>query len=441
MKNFPTVIAIIFGVGLVLGVLVFSGLIPIGQKEKDGVTGASGTVVLWGTVKRSAISQQISNFNETNKTFTVSYVEKNPATFNTELIEALASGIGPDMIMVPTDSILRYSDKIYPIPFTTYPERTFRDTYITEANLFLSSRGVMAFPMTVDPMVMYYNRAIFENAGLAKPPTTWEELVSLVPYLTKKDASGLISQNTVALGEYNNVVNAKDISALLMLQKQNGIVSASGGKTSSLVMQSSGSRNPVTEMLTFYTSFANPTSENYTWNKSFASSRDQFIAGKLAVYFGYASELFTIQGRNPNLNFDISPILQWKDATDPITFGRLTGISILKSSRNLNTAIIAASLMSSRDFLSSYVSNLSLSGDTSVPARRDLLTQTPSTYYAPVVYRAGLTARGWLDPNDESTDLIWQDIINGINSGLYTPDTAVSALNTKLNLLLQRTTY
>lgn len=443
MGNFKTIVAVIFGVGLVVGVLIFSGLIPIGQKSKDGVAGAVGKVTLWGTVKRDVLSQQLSDFNDTNKTFTVSYVEKNPITFNTELIEALASGIGPDMIMLPTDSILRYTDKIYPVPYASYPERTFRDTFITEATLYLSSKGVMAFPMTVDPMVMYYNRAIFENAGIAVPPTTWEDIVALVPTLTKRDQQGVIIQNAVALGEYDNVTNAKDVATLLMLQRGNGLVAIEQNKPFSVVENGSRtSKTPVKDALAFYTGFANPTNTDlYSWNKSFPQSRDQFIAGKLAIYFGYASELFAIQGRNPNLNFDITAIPQVKGTTEPITFGKTTGIAVLKSSKNLNTSIIAASLMSSSNFVATYVSNLSQAGINFVPARRDLLVQTPSSYYAPIIYRAGLTSRGWYDPHDEGSDAVFQQVINGINSGLYTTDTAVEALSTRLTLLFKNITF
>ena len=44
-------------------------------------------------------------------------------------------------------------------------------------------------------------------------------------------------------------------------------------------------------VLTYYTDFANPLKSVYSWNRSFSSSRDAFLAQNLAVYFGPGSEI------------------------------------------------------------------------------------------------------------------------------------------------------
>ena len=58
-------------------------------------------------------------------------------------------------------------------------------------------------------------------------------------------------------------------------------------------------------VLRFYTQFADPAKETYSWNKTFQNDKNAFISGKLAFYFGYASEYKDIQQKNPNLRFDI----------------------------------------------------------------------------------------------------------------------------------------
>jgi ABC-type glycerol-3-phosphate transport system substrate-binding protein len=443
MKNFNLIIMIIFIVGIVVATLIFSGVIKTKEKGNNVVAGASGKVILWGTLRKDAFFQQLEDFNKKNETFTVVYVQKNPETFNMELIEALASGIGPDMILVSQENIARYSDKIFPVAFTSFPAKNFTDSFITEASLMLSARGIMAFPLYVDPMVMYYNKSIFENAGFAKPPTTWDEVLATVPTLVQKDEKFVINQNAVALGEYDNVSHAKDILAMLMLQNGNSIVSAGGESLGSVMNTSSlSSRTPVEDALRFYTSFANPSNTNlYTWNKSFPDSRSQFVAGKLAMYLGYASELFGIQRQNPNLNFDIAPMPQIKDTKNPLTFGSLSGIAVLKSSKNLNTAIIASSLLSGSNFATPFISELSQNNISVVPARRDLLVAPPTSYYAPLFYRAGLLSRGWLDPKSEATNTLFDDMITNINSGFYAPDDAVNDVSKKLDILAKQIKY
>lgn len=50
------------------------------------------------------------------------------------------------------------------------------------------------YPNEVDLYALNYNKALFKEAGISSPPTTWAELVSDATKLTKRDASGKITQ-------------------------------------------------------------------------------------------------------------------------------------------------------------------------------------------------------------------------------------------------------
>src|SRR3989344_9647409 len=95
--NFQVIIIIVFIALAVFGILVFSGAIPIGD---DDAPGSGGTVVLWGTVKNTAMAEFLEDFNKANPAFTVKYVEKSADTFNQDLLEALAAGTGPDLFFL-----------------------------------------------------------------------------------------------------------------------------------------------------------------------------------------------------------------------------------------------------------------------------------------------------------------------------------------------------
>ena len=109
--NFQIIILVIFIAAAVLGVLVFSGAIPLGSNSSS--TGAQGTVVLWGTVNAQTIAPLLDDFNRANPTFVVQYVEKSLDTFDNDLLEALAGGVGPDMFFITDDLAYKYSNKVF----------------------------------------------------------------------------------------------------------------------------------------------------------------------------------------------------------------------------------------------------------------------------------------------------------------------------------------
>ncbi|WP_251551245.1 ABC transporter substrate-binding protein [Neobacillus muris] len=53
---------------------------------------------------------------------------------------------------------------------------------------------VYGFPNEVNLYALNYNERLFKEAGIAAPPKTWDELVDAAKKLTKKDASGKITQ-------------------------------------------------------------------------------------------------------------------------------------------------------------------------------------------------------------------------------------------------------
>jgi multiple sugar transport system substrate-binding protein len=430
-STFQTVLLGIFGAALVVGVLIFAGIIPLGKKEAPG---SLGTVVVWGTLKNADIGELIAEVNDRNKSVKITYLQKNPSTLDRELVEALAAGTGPDVFFLPTELIVRHASKIYQIPYQNYPIKTFRDSFIEEAELYLGLEGVLGLPVTIDPMVMYYNRDIFQTAGIAKPPVFWEELYEIVPKLVEKDKALNITQSAVALGEFDNITNAKEIFSALVLQLGNKIVTKDPeGKLFSVFDEGVTAGKPASsEALSFYTIFSNPTSEYYTWNKGLPDSRDAFIAGKLGIYFGFSSELFNIQDRNPNLNFDVAAIPQPKDVSKKSTFGKMYALAIAKNSRNLTGAISAVFSLSTPDVISkiSQISALP-------PPRRDLLSVRPGGIYLPIFYNSALFSQSWLDPDPEKTSVILGRMVSDVTSGREDAPSATSRAGREISILLQ----
>src|SRR3989344_3883905 len=166
MKNFQVISIVVFIALAIFGVLVFSGLINLGDDSTEG----QGTVTLWGTVSGNAINQSIEEFNNANQSFVLKYVQKGSEDFDQDLLEALASGTGPDLVLLPDDLAFHYANKIFAIPYVNYPVATFRQSFAQVGEVFLSGRGVLALPLALDPLVMYYNRSMLDNAGIVNAP-------------------------------------------------------------------------------------------------------------------------------------------------------------------------------------------------------------------------------------------------------------------------------
>ena len=429
--NFQIIIMVVFIIAAVFGLLVFSGAIPIGSKSS---TTAQGTVVLWGTVKTQDIASALDDFNRINKTFTVNYVQKSSDTFDQDLLEALASGTGPDMFLMPDNLAFHYANKIYTIPYQSFPIASFKNTYASAGDVFLTSKGILAFPLTIDPLVMYYNRGMLNSNDIVYPPTYWDDFKDLVPVLTKKDENGKIIKSAIALGQFSNISSAKDIISTFFMQLGNSIVEEKNGFFISALGDTTGnSINQLSSVLSFFTSFADPASDVYSWNKSLPNSSDYFSSDNLAFYFGYASELQNLINKNPNQDFLVAPIPQIKDANFKVTSARVTGIAVSSFSKNLGTAVTAASLMAGSDFASKFSGVLF-----TPPARKELLAIKPTDAFFPIFYSSALYAKSWLDPSVKDTDNIFRTMVENVLSSNMSAENAVKDASSKLYLLLAK---
>ncbi len=428
--NFQIIIIIVFIISALFGVLVFSGVIPLGG---DNSPGGQGTVVLWGTFPTASINPLVEEMNAQNPSFVLKYEQKSPDTYDQVLLEALASGVGPDLFFIPEDLAFRYSERVLALPPASYPISAFKNNFAGAGEVFLNSRGMMAFPMTIDPIVMYYNRSMLDANGIVYPPTTWEEFARISSLLTKKDDANRIIKSGAAMGHYSNVSNAKAILAMLFMQGGNPIVqeSVSGQMTSTLGNYISA--YSLDSILQFYTDFADPLADTYSWNKSLPMSRDAFSAENLAFYFGYASELQSIALRNPNQNFLVAPVPQINGANFKLTSAKVTGVAVSIFSKNVETAFTAAGIMTSGSFAQNLSAKLGVA-----PARRDLLANIPNDSFSPTFYNSALFARSWLDPAPRETENIFQTMVESVLSNNRTLGEAISDAGARLGRLLIR---
>jgi len=437
MTNFQTILLGIFIGGFVFAVLIFSGLINLDSKETSEI-GLSGNIVIWGVLPRSYFTEAMDLMSSKNEGLYLKYVEKKIDTYQTELVEAFAKGVGPDIYIISTDMIKENESFVYKIPYTSYPEKNFKSSYVEGADIYLDGQGVFGFPILSDPLVLYYNNNILSNNSIVNPPKTWDELFDLNIKLTKKDGNGIISQSMIALGSYNNVNHAKDILATLLIQNGNNLIRKEiedvNTVYSSVLRENplGYSVLPIDATLDFYMIFSNMSSPYYSWNRALPNSLDMFTSGKLAFYIGRASELFKIQSQNPNLSFNVVELPQMKDTNFKRTYAEIYAMVVNKNSVNLSSSVGVAGSFALVDN-SRTISTLS----SLPPVLRSLLSERPKdNSYLETFFDSVIISRSWLDPNEKKTEVIFRDLIENISSNALGVSDAVNKANSQINLLI-----
>lgn len=431
MSTFQIVVLGIFSTLILVGIGVFAAF--------GGVFGSKsvGPVTIWGTLDNQTMQGVIEALQREDKSFeAVTYVEKNPATYNADLINAMASGSGPDLFLLAGDNIYSFKDKILIIPYNIIPQGSFLASFVDEGQLFLSQQGAYALPFTLDPLVMYWNRDLFASAGIASPPQFWNDFLELAPKITSLDSHSNVKKSAVALGEWRNIPAAKGMLATLFIQAGDPIVDedAAGQTTVTLgVTPETATTNPAESALRFYTEFANPAKTSYSWNRSLPQAPDMFAAGDLGVYFGYASEYAALAARNPNLRFSVAVLPQIEGNATRVAYGKITGVAIARTATNVQGALAIAQKLSDKTAVGLVAGAMSLP-----PVRRDVVSDTSANANAGVFIQSSLIAHGWLDLNANETDGIFQTMIESVVSGKADPAGAVSEGAQSLRQLLSK---
>jgi ABC-type glycerol-3-phosphate transport system substrate-binding protein len=426
MTKFQLILTGVFAAFIILGVIIFSAYRGSSQNATD--------VIVWGTIPQNDFSKIIQETSlHQSKEYNVKYVEKTKEEFDSDFIESLASGNGPDLFMLPSDKIIKHRNKVYPIPYNVLTKRQFKDSFIEGAEIYMAPEGVLALPIYADPLVMYWNRSIFTEAKITEPPKYWDEFYNLANLISKKDGTLNILKSLVAFGGFNNVAHAKEIIVNLAMQAGTPITEW-GNNGVSIVFSNSFNKPiiPAEAAVNFYNEFGNPSKPSYSWNVSLPNSTEYFLRGDLALYFGMGSEAVNLQLKNPNLNFDLAPVPISREGGNNTSFADFNAFAIAKSSKSLNAAYAVASILSGPNGAVAMNKILKLP-----PVRRDLLAQRQTDTYQSVFYESIIRSKTWLDPEPAESKSIFKSMIESIISGRARTGEAVVKAGRELGELLK----
>lgn len=432
----------VFGIFILFAVLIFSGAIKIGKGSQDTGPKLSGAnLTMWGVLSREAMVDPIAAFSQENQ-ITLNYIEKSEDAIDRDLSEAIASGAGPDLVLASHELLLKHTSKFVHVPYDKYSERVYRDTYIDGSRVFLLPDGVLAFPLLVDPLIFYYNTVSYNNSGILQPPTTWSQVTDYSTRLLRKSGQDNILEAGISLGSFNNILNAKDILSLLLLQAGNPIVSIGGTVdspeiASSLIRTTETTAKSISEyVVEYFTQFADPLSPSYTWNRVMPEAQEAFYSEQSAQYIGFASEIATIRSKSPNLDFDIAMIPQTENVKAKKTFAKIYGISVVKNSKQQFSAYQAAMLIKEKVF-SEALHKAVIAIYPIAPARKDLLLTPPGTQYGKILWASTVISSTWFDPNFTITRDIFENLITTVLRGSASVQESIQEADARLNDLLR----
>jgi ABC-type glycerol-3-phosphate transport system substrate-binding protein len=426
-----------FELGLVV---VFIGLIVVSlivlsayKKSPDSDGPVIGSVTIWGVLPQDAIKPVIDALIEADEAYAkVKYYSVPAESFNDELVNALADGGGPDAILLSSEQIVEMRKRIKPLSYESFPLRDVKNVYVDGADIFALSDGLYAYPIAVDPLVMYYNKDLITTDGFLEAPATWEALVNdYLPTLIRRSPDRSIERSVLAFGEYGNAEHGFGVISMLLIQAGSRGVSDEEGMKYHINLNTpfEGSSRPLEVVADFYTRFSKPTNSLYSWNRSFSSDLDRFISGDLVFYFGYASEGVDIERRNPNLNFDVSEVPQGAAATVRRTYGRFYGFSVLRTSDNSAGAASIIKILSSKEQSEKIVSAARMA-----PTLKSSLAAGSNDIYGRVAYKSASIAYAWLNPNITQSNAIFKTMTEDINENRSSVTNATGDVIDRLEL-------
>lgn len=254
------------------------------------------TITYWGLWENESIIRPIiADFEAQNPSVKVEYVKQSQKQYRERLTAAIDRGEGPDAYRFHNTWVSMLKNELAPAPEDIMTAEEFTSTFypVAKADL-VGGSSVYGLPLMFDGLGLYINEDIFSASGLT-PPSTWEDVLALVPQLTVRNETG-ITTSAIALGTTNNVEHFSDIVATMIMQNGGKLVDPTGTSAE--------------EALLFYKKFSDQNDPMYTWNETFDNSVYAFATGRVAMILAPSWRAFDIKQITPTANFKIVPIPQ-----------------------------------------------------------------------------------------------------------------------------------
>ncbi len=401
------------------------------------------TLEMWGILDDpNNISSLLAKYHRLHPTIFVKYIAKNPETYNQDLLQAFASNKSPDLFMLPGNWLPTYKDKITPLNIKrdkVLNAKNLNELYPEVVNQELVRDGYLeGIPLYIDTLALYYNKSIFNYYNIALPPSSWEDVLKLVPRLRQITPQGKIKRAAIAIGTGHNTDWSSDILATLMMQKGSSVIDPQTkeitfAKPISIAGSSYGATTPGEEALGFYSQFANPRSRYYTWNSDLLSSLSAFTMGRAVMFIGYNQDQKMIKVHNPGLDYGIAPLPNFKGSLNKSNSAHVMTVVVSRHSAHQQTAWNLLKFLIQKNNAQYYFLQTK-----NPPARRDLIQENLNDPQVGVFISQILQGKVWYQIDFQKVPSIFMDMIDGVVRNNVSPSQAVRTAENRIYLLVQQ---
>jgi ABC-type glycerol-3-phosphate transport system substrate-binding protein len=459
-------------VGTLLIVAGF-GVLATGCSSKTATTAvkAKTPVRIWRTVQGvDPLRDVIKQFVHDNPTIDVTYSKKRTANYEQNALKSMAARQGPDIWSISDDWIGDEEDTLLPLPaqfFWAKDAKTGQTPLQAAKTLFppgileqitsTDGKSILGLPSNVDALQLYYNPAVFKLATsdfrtslgknpkddvyrpveqlLSTPPVTWNDLIAQGKYLNKRGDNASIARSAIAIGTSTNIPNSQDILQLMMMQ--NGVRIVGTDRQRALFHETqvtpSGSKiRPGEKALEFFTSFAMPDKDNYSWNPTMPPALDAFAQGKVAMVIAFSDFGDQLKIKYPRFAFKNAAVPQISTTQDPVNLIRFSLEAVTQGT---------ASPTSSFSFLKSYAgekNSTSLANEAKLrsPFLSDITNVNQKSQFQT---KQILTGKAVYKKYRTDFDETFQQMITDVVQNSIDPNTAIDSAAEHINGLLSVT--
>lgn len=414
---------VLFFVLIILGVI--PGLKSTPQGGGGGGGGPQAQLNFWG-MEDENIFRSIFDSYQSSRGVKINYTKFSESAYEKNLIDALASGRGPDILAFHNTWLSKHIGKISPVPasanFSAIQARNLFPQAVESD--FVKDGKVYALPIYIDTLAFIYNRDFFDSRGIATTPGTWQEFQYALPALKEIDSSGRIAKAAAAIGGSGKSIDKfDDLLSLLMFQFGSKINSRDSNS-----VDFSGNKEAA-QALNFYLQFGISGNQYYTWSDNLNYSLDGFSRGDVGAIFNYSSAIPLIKAKNHFLNFQVAPMLQFSQ--NIANYADYWGLAVSSQSKQQVAAWNFILHLSANPAAAEQY----LQASKKPPALRTLIQKYMNDPDLGVFNQQTLTAKSWKQKDKEAIKKIFSDMIESILSGRLSSDKALQQAESEINSL------
>ncbi len=389
--------------GLLVFLLIILVILLVNREDDGTISPTTGgkknteeiEIEYWGLWElESTMEPLIQEYESLNSNVKIKYAQKRKMDYEATLHTRLQQGLtgetpAPDIVKINNTWLPRFEDLLAPLPQSIMSSSDYEQAFFpTCIEDFSGSDGqIYAIPIGIDGLALFYNKVLLEQEGVTQPPQDWDGIIELAKKLTRRDASGRITQAGLAMGTVNNVSHSADIFSFLLLQNNIEVTKIQGGK-----LQVDLEDTKVKSALTFYRNFAR---EHEVWSSDLPLDLDMFFRGELAMFFAPSWRVFDIIQAAPAIEFDMVPAPQLQ-ANDPVYYAMYWGEAVSASSQHKDEAWKFLRFLAEKENLQKFYdqgANLRAFGQPY--PRVDLADNLRSSRYASVIMEMAPHMKAW----------------------------------------------